>query len=119
MADETQTDEVPAESPEGETPSLSALDAKVNDIIETLKKIVSPGSDAPHEAEADEPQADPKAQMKEALKELQAEEKEKERRSAERRGTSERLDKIEQKIKERAPKEYRKITNAVWGRDED
>ena len=110
--------EVPAESPEGETPSVSELNQKVDSIIETLKKIVAPGGDAPHEAEAEAEGPSVAAEVRAELAKLRQAE---DRKAAREKRDSD-IDELKEtvkKIKERPPKEYRKVTQAVWGRDED
>lgn len=110
--------DLPAETPEGETPSLEALDHKVDGIIETLKKILHPGEEAPTQATAEGEGPDIGAEVRSELAKLKAAE---DRKAAREKQAGE-IDELKQavaKIKERPPKEYRRVTNLVWGRDED
>jgi hypothetical protein len=97
---------------------LDSLESKVDGIIDTLKGILS-GGDTPAPADP-EPEVDAKTQMKQALRELAAEE----RAAATKKSRADadldaKVDaKVAAKIRERPPKEYRKVTNLVWGGDD-
>lgn len=114
---QTGTPPVPDESPDGETPTVSELDRKVDSIIETLKRIVSPG-EKPEAAEPAAGEPDVGAEVRAELAKLKAAEDRKKKAEDRDKEVSELKDTVA-KIKERKPKEYRKVTNLVWGRDED
>jgi hypothetical protein len=115
---ETSTaSDAPPGAPAGDR--LDSLESKVDGIVDTLKRIL--GQDAaPAEAAEPEPEVDAKAQMKQALKELAAEEKaaagRKSKADADLDAKVE--EKVAAKIREKPPKEYRKVTNLVWGKDD-
>lgn len=116
MADAPETEAVP--EPGGEdTPSLTELSDKVDSIIDTLKRLIPGHSDEPAAAE---PEAETPSVAAEVRAEL-AKLKQAEEAKAKRDKDKSRLDDVEakvQKISERPPKEYSKITNAVWGRQD-
>jgi hypothetical protein len=118
------TEQPPTEAtpPEHEGPPadrLDSLESKVDGIVETLKRILHPGDGAPPvaaEPAAEEP--DVAAQVKAELAKLKAAE-DKKKAAADKDKEFTELKETVAKIQEKPPKEYRKVTNLVWGRDED
>ena len=70
--------------------------------------------------EEPEPEADPKAEMRRELARLQAAEKRKQARDAAAKEQADRLAAVEEKVKEKPPREYRRATRIMkWQRPED
>jgi hypothetical protein len=114
-ADETHEDpEVPdaPDSPESgdDTPTLAALDAKLDSLAETVANLARGGKRVPADSGAEVA-----SQVKaEVAKIKQADDAE--------RAREDRLRKVEgalKKVVEVAPREYRRITKIMWGSDSD
>lgn len=107
------TDQVTEE--EGRIHSLEELSEKVDRILAALPGLGQGGSEP-----EPEPAADPKAEMRAELAKLQAAEKRKQAREQEKAATEGRFKAIEEKLKEKPPREYSRVTNFMgWRGDDD
>jgi hypothetical protein len=116
MADAPETEAVPEPSGD-DTPSLAEVNSKVDSIIDTLKRLLPGHGEEPPAAEPEPETPSVAAEVRAELAKL----KQAEERKAARENDKSRLDDVEatvKKIAERPPKEYSKITNAVWGRQD-
>ncbi len=97
--------------------SIDELSEKVERILSMLSG--SGQQDAGSESEPEEPAADPKAEMRAELAKLQAAEKRKQAREQEKAAGEARLSAIEEKLKEKPPREYKRSTKFMRWQDED
>lgn len=111
--------DVPPPSEASADERISALDAKVDAILGKLGSLL-PGGNGGGTESSPEPATEPPsiaAEVRAELKKLKAEEDRKARADAD---LDARVDaKVKEHVRERKPKEYRKITSMIWGRDED
>lgn len=120
---EAETQPVGTDEPEHEGTQedrIDALEGKVDVIGQKIDQILGLGhkpeqpTEATPEAEAPGVAAEVRAEL---AKLKQAEDRKKARESQAK--DIDELKETVKKIRERPPKEYRKVTNMVWGRDED
>lgn len=111
-AEETETS--PAAEPASSEPSaLDKLEAKVDKLAQAVERLMSGGKS--------EPTGEDQAQAASVADEVRAELarlKQAEDRKSRRDADSKRLDEVEakvQKIAEKPPREYRRITQRLWG----
>jgi hypothetical protein len=120
VAGETPASEPTEPGPEtGETQGdrIGTLEGKVDQILDRLASLI-PGHHAEPAADETEGEAPVAEQVKAELAKLKAAEDRKARADKRDGELAELRQKVEQ-IREKPPKEYRKVTTAVWGRDED
>jgi hypothetical protein len=97
---------------------IGTLEEKVDRILQRLGDLL-PGHKAEVETAGPAGEEAPVAeQVKAELAKLKAAEDRKASKDKQSADIAELKDRVE-KIKEKAPKEYRRVTTAVWGRDED
>ena len=113
------TPEPETESHEGESQGdrLDKVEHKVDVIGQKIDQILGLGH-KPEQAEAEGESPDVASEVRAELAKL----KQAEERKAAREKQASEIDELKQTvkaIKERPPKEYRRVTNVVWGRDED
>jgi len=119
VTEQPQTEETASEHDGTQGDRLESLESKVDGIVETLKRITGGGhEEAPATVEAEAEEPDVAAQVKAELAKLKAAEDRKAKAEARDKDVDE-LKETVKKIKEKPPKEYRKVTNLIWGRDED
>ena len=119
MTEQPQTEEHAPEHEGTQGDRLEAVESKLDGVIETLKKILHPGDgEAPAAAEPAAEEPDVASQVKAELAKLKAAEDRKAKAEARDKEVDE-LKETVKKIKEKPPKEYRRVTNLIWGRDED
>lgn len=108
-----QDTETPA--PEGsEEKRIDTLEQKVDRILSMLS---GGGKDDAGSESEPEPAADPKAEMRAELAKLQAAERRKAARDAEKQANEDRLKKIEEKLTEKPPREYKRSTKFMRWED--
>ena len=116
------TPEPETESHEGESQGdrLDKVEHKVDVIGQKIDQILGLGHkpDAPEAAEPEAEAPDVASEVRAELAKLKQAEERKAAREKRDADISE-LKETVAKIREKPPKEYRKVTNLVWGRDDD
>ena len=114
-----QVEEHSAEAEGTQEDRIDRLEGKVDSIIDRLASLLpGGGGEAPAKAEPEAAEPDISSQVKAELAKLKAAEDRKAKAEARDKEVDE-LKETVAKIKEKPPKEYRRVTNLVWGRDED
>lgn len=120
---EAETDSPGTETTDGEGTQedrIDALEGKVDVIGQKIDQILGLGKkpEQPTEATAEDETPGVAAEVRAELAKLKQAEDRKKARESQAKDIDE-LKETVKKIRERPPKEYRKVTNLVWGRDED
>ena len=99
---------------------IDALEGKVDAIGQKIDQLLGLGKkpEQPTEASAEAEAPTVAAEVRAELAKLKQAEDRKKARESQAKDIDE-LKETVKKIRERPPKEYRKFTNMVWGRDED